>query len=79
MFASLHVGVFWLATNSESKPVSWSYFRSSIPPVDQTNNTTLPLLTIATLYKSRWQLELFFKWIKASTHQAFWVQARKES
>ena len=29
-----------------------------------TNNTTLPPLTIATLYKSRWQVELFFKWIK---------------
>jgi hypothetical protein len=29
-----------------------------------TNNTTLPLLTIAALYKSRWQVELFFKWIK---------------
>jgi len=29
-----------------------------------TNNTTLPSLTIAALYKSRWQVELFFKWIK---------------
>jgi len=29
-----------------------------------TNNTTLPALTIAALYKSRWQVELFFKWIK---------------
>ncbi|MEO6423180.1 MAG: IS4 family transposase [Candidatus Nitrotoga sp.] len=29
-----------------------------------TNNTALPLLTIAALYKSRWQVELFFKWIK---------------
>lgn len=29
-----------------------------------TNNTTLPPLTIAALYKSRWQVELFFKWIK---------------
>lgn len=29
-----------------------------------TNNTALPALTIATLYKSRWQVELFFKWIK---------------
>ena len=29
-----------------------------------TNNFTLPALTIAQLYKSRWQVELFFKWIK---------------
>jgi hypothetical protein len=29
-----------------------------------TNNFTLPALTIALLYKSRWQVELFFKWIK---------------
>ena len=25
---------------------------------------TLPALTIALIYKSRWQVELFFKWIK---------------
>ena len=25
---------------------------------------TLPALTICALYKSRWQVELFFKWIK---------------
>ena len=29
-----------------------------------TNNWTLPALTIAQLYKRRWQVELFFKWIK---------------
>ncbi len=29
-----------------------------------TNNLTLPALTIAILYKNRWQVELFFKWIK---------------
>jgi hypothetical protein len=29
-----------------------------------TNNTVLPALTIAALYKQRWQVELFFKWIK---------------
>ena len=29
-----------------------------------TNQMTLPALTIAALYKSRWQVELFFKWIK---------------
>jgi hypothetical protein len=29
-----------------------------------TNNFTLPAVTIAQIYKSRWQVELFFKWIK---------------
>ena len=29
-----------------------------------TNNFDLPALTIAMLYKARWQVELFFKWIK---------------
>jgi hypothetical protein len=29
-----------------------------------TNNFTLPALTIARIYKARWQVELFFKWIK---------------
>ena len=29
-----------------------------------TNNFTLPAMTITKLYKCRWQVELFFKWIK---------------
>jgi Domain of unknown function (DUF4372)/Transposase DDE domain len=29
-----------------------------------TNNFDLPAFTIAQIYKSRWQVELFFKWIK---------------
>ena len=29
-----------------------------------TNNFVLPALAIAQIYKSRWQVELFFKWIK---------------
>ena len=29
-----------------------------------TNNFDLPAITIALLYKARWQVELFFKWIK---------------
>jgi len=29
-----------------------------------TNQMTLPALTIAELYRCRWQVELFFKWIK---------------
>src|ERR1700756_4555162 len=30
----------------------------------RTNNFVLPAFTIAQIYKSRWQVELFFKWIK---------------
>ena len=29
-----------------------------------TNNFDLPAKTVADIYKSRWQVELFFKWIK---------------
>jgi hypothetical protein len=29
-----------------------------------TNNFTLPALTITQIYKARWQVELFFKWVK---------------
>lgn len=29
-----------------------------------TNNFLLPAKTIADIYKARWQVELFFKWIK---------------
>ncbi len=32
--------------------------------VFMTNNLTLPAATICALYKARWQVELFFKWIK---------------
>jgi hypothetical protein len=33
-----------------------------------TNNFTLPALTIAKIYKCRWQVELFFKWIKQNLY-----------
>jgi hypothetical protein len=33
-----------------------------------TNNFMVPALTIANLYRSRWQIELFFKWIKQHLH-----------
>jgi hypothetical protein len=36
-----------------------------------TNNFALPALTIAQIYKQRWQVELFFKWIK----QHLWIKA----
>ena len=33
-----------------------------------TNNFTLPAATIALLYRRRWRIELFFKWIKQHLH-----------
>ena len=33
-----------------------------------TNHMDLPARTIADIYKSRWQIELFFKWIKQHLH-----------
>lgn len=33
-----------------------------------TNHARLPALTIAQLYKCRWQVELFFKWVKQHLH-----------
>ena len=29
-----------------------------------TNNFEIPAITIALLYKNRWKIKLFFKWIK---------------
>jgi hypothetical protein len=50
-------------------PAHLRRIRFKTPETDKTlvfltNNMTLPALTICALYKSRWQVELFFKWIK---------------
>jgi IS4 transposase len=50
-------------------PIHLRRIRFKAPDSDQTlvfltNNMSLPALTIAALYKHRWQVELFFKWIK---------------
>jgi len=38
-----------------------------------TNNFDIPAITVAELYKQRWQIELFFKWIKQHLRiQVFW-------
>ena len=38
--------------------------KTHLIPAFITNNLTLPALLIAELYRARWQIELFFKWIK---------------
>jgi IS4 transposase len=51
------------------------YFDSSTKKyyVFMTNNFDLPATTIAELYKQRWQVELFFKWIKQHLSvESFW-------
>ncbi|MEQ1906503.1 MAG: IS4 family transposase, partial [Pirellulaceae bacterium] len=44
--------------------VSYSDAETDRRCVFLTNNFTIPAMTVAGLYKSRWQVELFFKWIK---------------
>src|SRR5512147_2739490 len=41
-----------------------SFFVTGTRLVFLTNNFALPAITIAELYRCRWQVELFFKWIK---------------
>lgn len=44
--------------------VKYYDIETNITFVFLTNNFKLPAMTIAELYRSRWQVELFFKWIK---------------
>jgi hypothetical protein len=57
------------ARSSQDYPVHLRRIRfrgpeTAKPLIFLTNQTALPALTICDLYKSRWQVELFFKWIK---------------
>jgi Domain of unknown function (DUF4372)/Transposase DDE domain len=57
------------ARTSEDYPVHLRRIRFRDPETAKTlifltNQAALPALTICDLYKSRWQVELFFKWIK---------------
>ena len=50
-------------------PESFRGIRYKDPETDKrllfiSNNTALPALSICPLYKARWQVELFFRWIK---------------
>jgi hypothetical protein len=55
--------------SSQHYPQHLRRIRFKDPETDKTlvfltNHFQLPALTICALYKSRWQVELFFKWIK---------------
>ena len=52
------------ATSHPLRRVKFNDPETGKSPVFLTNNIALPALTIARLYKYRWQVELFFKWIK---------------
>ena len=56
-------------TSSKDYPENLRRIRFKDPETGKTlvfltNNFTLPAATICALYKARWQVELFFKWIK---------------
>ena len=57
---------FYPAKNYPAKLRRIKYYDSETKRtfVFLTNNFALPALTIAQLYRCRWQVELFFKWIK---------------
>ena len=45
-------------------------------PIFLTNNFDVDALTITLLYKNRWQIELFFKWMKQHLKiKSFWGQS----
>ena len=58
-----------LLSRHRTYPAPLRRIRFKDPETDKTlvfltNNFTLPAFTIAELYRCRWQVELFFKWIK---------------
>lgn len=62
-------GKLGIALSAEKYPDKLRRIKYRDPDADKilvflTNNFDLPALTIAALYKQRWQVELFFKWIK---------------
>jgi hypothetical protein len=44
--------------------VADAFFAAGVLPFVEINHLSLPALTVCALYKSRWQVELFFKWVK---------------
>src|SRR5208283_129112 len=61
----------------EFRLVEYEDYTTSIVYTFMTNDFDLPALTIAELYRERWKIELFFKWIKQHLHiKAFYGTSR---
>lgn len=55
------------------RPVEFYDVENDELPVSLTNNFEVSALEVANLYKNRWQIEVFFKWIKQNfTVKKFW-------
>ena len=55
------------------RPVEFYDVENDELPVFLTNNFEVSALEVANLYKNRWQIEVFFKWIKQNlTIKKFW-------
>jgi hypothetical protein len=52
----------------EFRLVVYEDYATSVVYTFMTNDFDLPALTIAELYRERWKIELFFKWIKQHLH-----------
>lgn len=52
----------------EFRLVVYEDYETSVVYSFMTNDLNLPALTIAELYRERWKIELFFKWIKQHLH-----------
>jgi hypothetical protein len=52
----------------EFRLVVYEDYATSVVYTFMTNDLNLPALTIAELYRERWKIELFFKWIKQHLH-----------
>ena len=59
-------GLLYVLTGTKRKPLSINYRDPQTHTTFEflTNHFTLPAYTITELYRYRWQVELFFKWIK---------------
>ncbi len=52
----------------EFRLVVYEDYATGVVYTFMTNDFDLPALTIAELYRERWKIELFFKWIKQHLH-----------